>query len=160
MAIKFDTSIEAFDKFIGSCGDIIEEEIMEALAELSEQCVEKIRNRPGEQSWFNRTGKLRSSIGAAVYNRGQKVMETEFDIILNGEEGAAIGRAKINSLASQYSKVLAMVVVAGMDYAEDVERMENKDVLNSTQLWAQSVVQRYLERARERAISRINMMRI
>lgn len=66
----------------------------------------------------------------------------------------------IADLAKEYSQVYALVVVAAMNYADFVEAKENKDVLASTELWARSVVDGKLKLAVERAVSRINQIKL
>lgn len=66
----------------------------------------------------------------------------------------------IADLAKEYSQVYALVVVAAMNYADFVEAKENKDVLASTELWARSVVDGKLKLALDKAVSRINQIRL
>ena len=160
MGIKMGFSIEAFDDFIIKSQNLLEERLKEAMATLVDECVEMIRTKPQEESWFNRTGNLRSSIGGAVYDRGEIYMNTAFDTVLTGYEGSALGMRMIEDLASQYSTAIGMVVIAAMPYAEDVEALESKDVLESTRLWAASVVEGRLNEAKEKAIEEINKWKI
>lgn len=66
----------------------------------------------------------------------------------------------IADLAKEYSQVYALVVVAAMNYADFVEAKENKDVLASTELWARSVVDSKLKLAVDKAVSRINQIKL
>lgn len=66
----------------------------------------------------------------------------------------------VADLAKEYSQVYALVVVAAMNYADFVEAKENKDVLASTELWACSVVDGKLKLAVDKAVSRINQIRL
>lgn len=66
----------------------------------------------------------------------------------------------IADLAKEYSQVYALVVVAAMNYADFVEAKENKDVLASAELWARSVVDGKLKLAVDKAVSRINQIRL
>lgn len=66
----------------------------------------------------------------------------------------------VADLAKEYSQVYALVVVAAMNYADFVEAKENKDVLASTELWARSVVDGKLKLAVDKAVSRINQIRL
>lgn len=66
----------------------------------------------------------------------------------------------IADLAKEYSQVYALVVVAAMNYADFVEAKENKDVLASTELWARSVVDCKLKLAVDKAVSRINQIKL
>lgn len=154
MAIKCD-SLSAFNDLMADVPRILQEEIVNALAYLGEQCIIKIRDRSGEESWFDQTGNLRSSIGYAIYGYGRKVIESVFNVIKSGSQGAAEGKKMIDDLASRYAETFALVVVAGMDYADIVEAMETKDVLASTELWAKQEVQKYLDRAKGKAVRRI-----
>lgn len=154
MAIKCD-SLSAFNDLMADVPRILQEEIVNALAYLGEQCIIKIRDRSGEESWFDQTGNLRSSIGYAIYGYGRKVIESVFNVIKSGSQGAAEGKRMNDDLASRYAETFALVVVAGMDYADIVEAMETKDVLASTELWAKQEVQKYLDRAKGKAVRRI-----
>ena len=64
----------------------------------------------------------------------------------------------VSELANEYSNCFALVVVAAMNYADRVEALENKDVLESTRIWAQKEVNARLERAKETAIKKINAL--
>lgn len=136
---------------MGEIPNIVNAEIVRAFSYLGEQCIKRIRDRDGKSSWFDQTGNLRSSIGYAVYADGYKVIESAFQQVLNGAEGASEGRKMIEDLASKYSEAYALVVVAGMEYADYVEAKDNKDVLATTELWAKQEVERYLKKALERA---------
>ena len=118
----------------------------------------RVRDREQSESWIDRTGNLRSSIGYAVYDYGRKAIESSFAAVRGGSEGSTAGREMVNRLASEYSNVYALVVVAAMNYADFVEAKENKDVLASTELWARSVVDKRLKNAVDKALSRINKM--
>ena len=139
---------------------IIEEEILQSLIRLGEECLTRIRTRSKEESWIDQTGNLRSSIGYAVYAYGMEVIGSTFQAIPgptgNGMDGVQKGQEYIKSLASKFSETYALVVVAGMDYAEYVEAMNNKDVLAGTEIWAKKQIDRYLEDAKTRAEARVN----
>lgn len=154
MGIKCE-NLGAFNKLMSEVPNILQEEIFRALSYLGEQCIKRIRDRSGEDSWFDRTGNLRSSIGYAIYGQGRKIIESTFAVVKNGSQGASEGKKMIDELASKYAETFALVVVAGMVYADLVEAMENKDVLASTELWAKAEVQKYLDRAKTRAENRI-----
>lgn len=157
MGIEF-KSLDAFNGLMVDVPKILQEEIVRALAYLGEQCIIKIRDRSGEASWFDQTGNLRSSIGYAIYGEGRKVIESAFDVVKNGSQGAAEGKKIIDELATKYAETFALVVVAGMEYADAVEARDGKDVLATTEIWAKREVQKYLDRAKERAIRRITKL--
>lgn len=154
MGIKCE-NLDAFMSLVADVPKILHEEILRALTYLGEQCVRRIRDRGPEESWFDQTGNLRSSIGYVVYGEGRKIMESAFEVVKDGNEGPSEGKRMIDELASKYAETFALVVVAGMEYADAVEARDNKDVLASTELWARAKVQEYIDRAKTRAVNRI-----
>lgn len=106
-----------------------------ALAYLGEQCVMKARDRSGEESWFDQSGNLRSSIGYVIAHKGKIVQYSSFNQVKQGLDGPRAGKGLAEELVRNYSNDYVLIVVAGMNYAELVEAMDNKDVLASTELW-------------------------
>lgn len=152
------TPVSAVDKILYKAFDILKSEISMSLAKLGEECIAKIRDRSGEESWYDQTGNLRSSTGYAVYDHGVKQLQSVFRTVLQGSEGSSVGREMISQLGKEYSNTYALVVVAGMNYASHVEALENKDVLASTELWAKGVINARLERAKKAAIVKIEKL--
>lgn len=150
------TSTQELDRIFTGIADIIREEMLRTLRYLGEQCNRRIRDRSAQESWIDRTGNLRSSIGYAVFEYGRLQMESAFKVVLDGGEGVEAGRRYVRELASEFAKTYALVVVAGMSYAEYVEAIESKDVLASTELWARSKIDEYMQKTRERTEKRIN----
>ena len=158
MGIKC-SNIPSFDNILPEIIKIVTHEVERTLSYLGEQCVRRIKDRSAEDSWIDQTGNLRSSIGYAVYDNGVKIMQSTFEQVLQGAEGTKEGEKYIDTLASQYAKTYALVVVAGMSYAEYVEVKESKDVLASTELWAKEKVNEYIKKAKDRAERQINSMK-
>lgn len=158
MGIRMTTPLSEVDRILYKSLEILKDEIMNCLVKLGEESIAKIRDRSGSESWYDRTGNLRSSIGYAVYEHGIKQLQSAFRTILNGSEGSAEGQKMIDQLGKEYSQTYASVVVAGMNYASHVEALENKDVLASTELWAKSVVDARLKRAKKAATEKINKL--
>ena len=127
--------------------ETLQEQIIIQLQYLGQECVSRIRGRGQCESWIDRTGNLRSSIGSAVYENGKKKLSTAFESVFGGQEGSEAGKRMIDALAKEYSQTYALVVVAGMDYASYVENMNGKDVLASTRVWAESVIGERIEDA-------------
>lgn len=152
------TPLSEVDRILYKSFEILKNEITKNLVKLGEECIAKIRDRSKEESWIDRTGNLRSSIGYAVYDYGIKQIESAFQIVRNGNEGSSEGKKMISQLGSEYSNAYALAVVAGMNYASYVEALENKDVLASTELWAKSIVDARLKRAKKAAIEKINKL--
>ena len=160
MGIQCTTPKQAINAFFNTALNIMREEVDRALSYLGEQCIVRIRDRSAEDSWIDHTGNLRSSIGYAVYDYGKKYIESNFAVVRQGGKGASEGRKMVNELASKYANVYALVVVAGMNYAEFVEAIESKDVLASTESWARTKVDEYLNKAKDKAINRINKIKL
>lgn len=156
MGIQMVTPASAVDKILHMAFEILNNEIRNCLAKLGEECIAKIRDRSGSESWFDQTGNLRSSIGYAIYDHGVKQLQSTFRTVLQGGEGSMEGQKMISKLGKEYSSTYALVVVAGMNYASYVEALESKDVLASTELWAKSVINARLERAKKAAIDKID----
>ena len=160
MGIKCQTSAKDIDEFLKKAARLIQEYMLRALTKLGEECIVKIRDRGAQESWIDHTGNLRSSVGYSVYDYGVKYMQSSFATVLGGSKGRSEGMRMVNELAQEYSNVFALVVVAAMDYAAYVEAIESKDVLESTRIWAQSVVEQRLNRAKEEAIKVINTWKL
>mgnify|MGYP003370217572 FL=1 len=160
MGIRMTTSASALDAFLQRAARKIQENVLKALSKLGDESVVRIRNRYAKESWIDHTGNLRSSIGFAVYEQGSKYMESAFSQVLSGTDGSTKGKKMINDLAKEYSRVYALVVVAGMEYAGEVEALESKDVLASTKIWATSIVERRVKTAIDSAVNEINKWKI
>lgn len=94
------------------------------------------RDRSQEESWYDQTGNLRSSIGYVIVMEGRIVSMSDFKQVKNGTQGPVEGKALAKKLASNYKTGFALIVVAGMHYAAYVEAMDNKVVLTSAELLA------------------------
>lgn len=154
------TSASALDAFLQRAARKIQENVLKALSKLGDESVVRIRKRSAKESWIDHTGNLRSSIGFAVYEQGSKYMESAFSQVLSGTDGSVKGKKMINDLAKEYSRVYALVVVAGMEYAGEVEALESKDVLASTKIWATSIVEQRVKTAIDSAVNEINKWKI
>lgn len=139
--------IAAFAAYTAAVENIVNVRMQTALQMLGSECVNKIRDRKQEESWFDQTGNLRSSIGMAVVNRGKIAVESAFKTILKGAKGSEEGRKYVESLAHLFADTYSLVVVAGMSYAEYVEAIESKDVLASTEVWASKELKKYIDAA-------------
>lgn len=155
MAITPGFNIQTLKDLLDSVPKILAEEVIRAFSYLGEQCVKMVRDRSADASWYDHTGNLRSSIGYAVIEDGKKIIESAFKQVGAGALGPVEGRKMIDELAVQYARTYALVVVAGMEYAEFVEAMKGKDVLSSTKIWAKSKISGYIEKAMGRAQKRI-----
>ena len=156
MGIECKTPTKELDEFLMKAARLVMEYMLNALAKLGEESIVKVRDRGPVESWIDHTGNLRSSVGYSVYDYGMKYMQSSFATVLGGTKGRSEGMRMVQELAQEYSNVFALVVVAAMDYADRVEALDNKDVLESTRIWAQGVVEERLNRAKEEAVRVIN----
>lgn len=160
MAIRMTTAEDAIVSYMQRVQQHIKKAILSALGQLGNECVEKIRERPAQESWVNRSGNLRSSIEFGAYDKGVLVLSSNFTVVMNGTKGATNAKKMIAELANEYAKVFSMAVVAAMDYASDVEAIESKDVLESARIWASSVIEKRIKAAIEEALEEINKWKL
>lgn len=135
MGIKMSTPMSEINAAIRAEVERANMLTIRALAYLGEQCVMKARGRSGEESWFDQSGNLRSSIGYVIAQHGKIVKYSAFNQVMSGSDGTRVGKELAEELVRNYSNDYVLIVVAGMNYAELVEAMDNKDVLASTELW-------------------------
>lgn len=127
---------------LGDIGAWFEAELERCLAGLC-RSLERIglktvayaRSRPMAESWIDRTGNLRSSIGYCVVRDGRLTGMSGFSPVgPSASEGPEEGTEFIRSLASELSDGgIFLIIVAGMEYALYVEGRPNKDVLKSAE---------------------------
>lgn len=115
----------------------IHNEVLRALHLLGERCTSEAVNRPQEESFIDRTGNLRSSIGFIVGYNGREESHGGFAGL--GNEGKEIGLAVARDLLAK-KKGYVLIVVAGMSYAVIVEGLEGKSVLSSAELFAEKEI--------------------
>lgn len=128
-------------KQLQSATDILTEEMVSASMRLGEEGVRITRERPQEESWFDRTGNLRQSIGYFILRGGQEVAST-------GNRPSALA-------PDPYKGDMDLTLFAGMNYASFVEAIAGKDVLASTETWARANAHKYYENGIKKALQRI-----
>lgn len=146
MGIRMTTKLSEVHDMLMREAERVERLTIRALSKLGEQCVTKIRDRAGDESWYDQTGNLRSSVGYVIAHNKNIIQYSTFNQVNQGSEGVKTGKDLAKELAKRYSNNYVLIVVAGMNYAEFVEAMDNKDVLASTELWAREQVPLMLEK--------------
>lgn len=146
MGIRMTTKLSEVHDMLMREAERVERLTIRALSKLGEQCVTKIRDRAGDKSWYDQTGNLRSSVGYVIAHNKNIIQYSIFNQVNQGSEGVKTGKDLAKELAKRYSNNYVLIVVAGMNYAEFVEAMDNKDVLASTELWAREQVPLMLEK--------------
>lgn len=146
MGIRMTTKLSEVHDMLMREAERVERLTIRALSKLGEQCVTRIRDRAGDKSWYDQTGNLRSSVGYVIAHNKNIIQYSSFNQVKQGSEGVKTGKDLAEELAKKYSNNYVLIVVAGMNYAEFVEAMDNKDVLASTELWAREQVPLMLEK--------------
>jgi len=152
MGIKLTTPMAEIDALFASEAVKNDKLVIQALSNLGDMCIAEARDRAEEDSWFNQTGNLRSSIGYIVVVHGSIVKMSGFETVLNGSEGSMTGRKLAEELSKKYSSGHALVVVAGMNYAEYVEAKDGKSVLASAELLAHSEFYNVMEKLKSQSV--------
>jgi len=102
-------------------------------------------------NWDDQTGNLRSSIGYTVILDGVPQVTSAFERVDGPkrdearEDGTAEGKNFLDSLVPLYPHGIALVIVAGMEYASYVEKMENKTVLAQGEIEAEKLIASMIE---------------
>lgn len=94
-------------------------------------------------SYKDRTGNLRSSIGYVVAVDGRVADISSFAVVKNGQEGSKTGADYARKLARKYPKGIVLIVCAGMNYAAYVSA-KGYDVVDSAELLADRLVPQML----------------
>lgn len=149
MAITCKTPMSEIQKYINNAIEKTDKVVIRNLQRLGEEAVIYARNRTGEESWYDQTGNLRSSIGYVIAKDGGIVRRGGFSQILDGTEGPGEGKEFAKEMADAYPGRYVLIVVAGMNYASYVEEMENKDVLASSSLFVERELPKMIKRIDE-----------
>ena len=136
MGIRMATKLDEIHNTLMKESQRVERLTIRALSYLGEQCVTRVRDREGDKSWYDRSGNLRSSVGYVISHNGNIVQYSDFNQVKQGSEGVKVGKDLAEEIVKRYSNDYVLVIVAGMNYAEFVEAMENKNVLASAELFA------------------------
>ena len=127
-------SIVIPERYLEEAREMAKSQAIRALKAVGEECVDEAVQ---SGNYTDQTCNLRSSIGFVVADDGRVVEEGGF-WNLGGSEGPTIGRAKAYEKASD-SSGLALIIVAGMDYAEYVAD-KGFNVLDSAELLASQLI--------------------
>lgn len=114
---------------------------------IGEECVRQARENG---NYIDHTGNLRNSIGYVLLYNGD-IVSTNFEErvqskVINKANGVGVleGRKLAETLAKDFTKGYALIIVAGMNYAYYVETL-NKDVLDGAERYAIRVVPKMIK---------------
>lgn len=140
MPIKQTTTAEQIDAYIAQRVNAVQNAILYRMSYIGEQVLNAARST---NSYKDQTGNLRSSIGYVIVKDGSVVRASSFEQVKNGSDGTSKGRSYAESLAARYKNGIALIVVAGMNYAAYVKK-RGYDVIDSSELLAEQLVPQML----------------
>ena len=134
-----------FNAYLQQRMDAQAEAFIDTLEWVGLECLKEMRD-PEKRGYKDQTANLRSSTGFLVVANGKIVRssgfvpETSQETGNTGTTGAAKGSELAESVVQEVgSNGLALILVAGMNYAVYVERM-GKNVIDSAKLLARQLV--------------------
>lgn len=136
MAIKRNFSDRYISDYINAQIELKVQQMLETLMYIGNEVVTIART---SHKYKDQTGNLTSSIGYCVLRNGRSVSESMFEVVKNGQKGADRGRNFLAELADKHSDGIALIVVAGMEYAVYVNA-KGLDVLDSAELKANEMI--------------------
>ncbi len=144
MALKINPKFNPADitKMVREKVQEIENEVIDRLQFIGETFVNNARDNG---TYTDRTGNLRSSIGYVIIKNGKQIFSA-FDG--ETEEGKANGMAIAAEASKKFKKGIALIVVAGMDYAGYVES-KSYDVLTASSITAENDLKASIEEMRK-----------
>ena len=110
MAIKMTTNQKQIESYLKQCIEQAHEETVRVLSYIGERCIIEARDRSQIESWIDRTGNLRSSVGYVIVANGEIVAISDFKQVKSGSEGKNEGEAYATTLASLVPKDRKSVV--------------------------------------------------
>lgn len=142
MPIQSITSPSDIERFIAERIERNRKALIYNLHVVGEQVLNVARTT---RSYQDQTGNLRSSVGYVIADNGKILTMSSFDVVKNGKEGSNIGKEYIKDVVSKHPEGVALIVVAGMNYASYVSD-RGKDVIDSAELLADKLVPRMLKK--------------
>lgn len=111
--------------------------------------VAEMRTSGRYNDYTDRTGNLRSSTGFAVVLNGKQIAGSHFTAVSsNAHEGSAAGKAHAEETSSKVPNTkMALVIVAGMEYAEYLDNPANphgRNVMTTTKELAKKEAEKRL----------------
>ena len=142
MPVRRTTSDAQISRYIEERMATVRQACINNLIYVGEQAVREARLRG---RYKDGTGNLRSSIGYCVADNGKVVKESPFDVVGGGGDGSRDGAAFLHRLVSGHSSGIALIIVAGMEYAAYVEA-KNLNVLDSAEQLAERLLPKLFEK--------------
>lgn len=151
MGIKMTTPLSALQSTISDAIDNQRTAMIERLRLVGEKAVNVARGYTGKQ-YTDRTNNLRSSTGFIVVVDGMIYGSSGFASCGNadgdGSAGGSSGKAYAEELAAKFPQGIALIVVAGMEYAAFVQN-KGYNVLLEAEDFALNEVAKLLKTIRQ-----------
>lgn len=125
---------------------------------------EAVKLQRGSHGYLDQTGNLTSSIGYIVLDHGKVVTMSNFADVpakkrgrpKGSKSGSAVGKNVAAELAKKYAKDdMALVIVAGMDYASHVEA-RGLNVIDTAQLHIEGHLSPRIKKRLQKAVANMN----
>jgi len=143
VGVKFD--FEETKSYLAREVEKHEQRLITMLDYIGQTVVNEIRTSH-ISNWEDQTGNLRSSIGYMILLDGVPQHASQFPRVdgpkreKTNVDGSAEGKNYMDSLIPLFPKGIALVIVAGMEYASYVEKMQNKTVLAQGEIEAETLI--------------------
>lgn len=141
MGIRQTTPASEIDRYIEQQVERLIKATIYNLQFIGERCLNAARDT---NSYKDRTGNLRSSLGYVIVCDGKIVYQSDFEVVLQGKTGAKSGIQYAKEVARQFPEGIVLIVVAGMNYASYVSD-KGYDVIDSAELLADRLVPQILK---------------
>lgn len=141
MGIRDETDYKAIESELNKFVARAERAILRTLRYAAEQVINIAREKG---NYKDQTANLRSSIGAVIVVDGKIEWRSAFEAHKGGQVGANQGKVFAEQLATKYPQGIALIVVAGKEYAAHVSN-RGYDVLDSAELQAEELIPRLLK---------------
>lgn len=142
------TEYKALDDAMEDYLQRIDRAIIRSFKWCGEQAVNTARNKvsliPNLKKYKNQTGNLVSSIGYVISVDGQLRHASSFKAVKGGHQGAREGRAFAMSLIKEFPEGIALIVVAGKEYACHLHN-RGYDVVDSAEIETEMLVEELLK---------------
>lgn len=141
MPIKVTTPPEKIAKFFDQQVQRATNALVRTLMYVGETCLNNARTT---HTYTDQTGNLTSSMGYAVSVDGKLVGSPKFSQMLQGGEGVTTGADYVKEVIARYPQGIALVLVAGMNYAAFVAA-RGYNVLDSAENLAYTLAPKLLQ---------------
>lgn len=141
MAITCKTPLSEIESYLNEQLARREAAMVSAMQRAAERVINVARST---NSYKDQTGNLRSSIGGCILKDGAVIWQGGFEVVKEGQQGETEGKKFLQEVAGKFPQGIALVVVAGKDYAIHVEN-KGYDVLSGAELAAKSIVPKMLQ---------------